>query len=633
MERRAFGRGRRPGPRRPRRPIPRRHAVAAVAVACLALAPAAAGADAALEFSAPVPDTILDGAGLGTGFTRVIADGGLVPEHLALLPGRGLLLVTSTAGDAARGGRPGPDQENALSVRAGAGGTYTVEATLVGPLLMTAPGQAAGIYVGTGQGAYVRASVSYHAPADAEPGLRLGVASEGAESGRGWRRGVAGLGEATAIVLRLQVDPATGSVRASARVGGAMEPIDPTGAPVVLDELEGPAPAVTAGIITTQGDSGVPFTVAYDRFVLDGPPEVRLSAGSTFRDGAPRAQVIATFSEPMDTASVQGALALLDPAAAPVPAAVTVSADRRSAVLDPLVELAPAAAYTAVIGASAADDAGNPLAAPAHLVLTPALRAPAGSPPATGEPGASPRASGAPLCAAVAEPAPARPLRRRPVPLAAEEMLVTQRLAQAALRRANAIEAWLDAGLTTDDLCGGGLGADVLGPGIVTGGFAPGAAPAPARPRPLAPARGRAPRPAAVVLSARQLLVGQRIAQAALRRVAALERRLDAGLTGGDLRDGAVTAAKLAPGLGLVSARPVTDPPPATRTAPAAPLRHRAGRLELSAAQLTVNRRIAQAAVRRANALTRRLERGLTGADFQPGSITAADLEPSLRRP
>jgi hypothetical protein len=62
------------------------------------------------------------------------------------------------------------------------------------------------------------------------------------------------------------------------------------------------------------------------------------------------------------------------------------------------------------------------------------------------------------------------------------------------------------------------------------------------------------------------------------------------------------------------------------------PLR-RGGRVELSAAQLLINRRVAQAALRRADALARRLERGLTGADFRPGSITAVDLEPHLRIP
>ncbi len=266
-------------------------------------------------------------------------------------------------------------------MRAAAAGAYTVEATLAGPLALSAPGQAAGIYVGTGQDAYVRASVGFHAPADGEPGLRLAVAAEGAESGRSWRRGAAGLGDATAIVLRLQVDPATGAVRASARVGdGPMEPIDPSGAPVVLAELAGPAPAATAGIMTTHGNSGVPFTVAYDRFTLDGAPEVRLSAGQTFRDGAPHAQVVAAFSEPMDAASVLGALALLDPAGALVPAVVTLSEDRRTAVLDPLVALAPSASYTALVLATATDGSGNPLAAAARLLLTPELRAPAGSP-------------------------------------------------------------------------------------------------------------------------------------------------------------------------------------------------------------------------------------------------------------
>jgi hypothetical protein len=337
----------------------------------------------------------------------------------------------------------------------------------------------------------------------------------------------------------------------------------------------------------------------------------------------------------MDPASVLGALALLDPAGAPVPATVTLSEDRRTAVLDPLVALAPSASYTALVLATATDGSGNPLAAAARLLLTPELRAPAGSPPPPAGPGVTPRGAGAEaVCVEVPEPAPARPLQARAVRLTARELLESQRIAQAALRRANAIEAWLDAGVAAEDLCGSALGADVLGPGIVTGGTPLAAAPAPARPRPLpAGARRGTGAPARVALSARQLLVGQRIAQAALRRVDALADRLDAGLTGGDLRDGAVTAAKLAPGLGLVSAHPVADPPPATRTAPAMPLRRGDGRVAPTVAQLRVNRRIAQAALRRADALTRRLERGLTGADFRPGSITAIDLDPSLRIP
>jgi hypothetical protein len=630
MDRRATGRRRRPGPRRPRHTIPRRRIVAAVALACLAAAAPPAGADPALDFGAPVPDTILDHAGGGTGFTRVIDDGGLEPDNLELDADRGVLLVTSTAGDAARAGS---DQDNALSVKVGAAGPYAVEATLVGPLQLAAPGQSAGIYVGTDQDGYVRASVTFAEPAEGEPGLVLAVASEGAESGRDWRRGSAGLAEAAELVLRLAVDPATGAVRASARVGdGDAEPIDPTGAPVVLEGLQAPAPAATAGIMTTSGASGRAFTVAYDRFAFEAPPEALLSLGSTFRDGATRVQVVATFTRPMDAESVRDAFALLDPAGDQVPAAVTVGGDGRAAVLDPLAALAPASTYTARLAATATDEDGHPLAVPAVLALTPALRAPLSSP----APGMAPLGAGRePLCAPVSEPAAPRRPARRAVRLAAGQLLVNQRVAQAALRRAAAIEAWLDAGVAGDDLCGGGIGADVLGAGIVTGGTPPGVAPAPARPRPLAPAAPlrRDAAPSGVAVSARQLLVGRRIAQIALLRVRALERRLDAGLTGGDLRDGAVAQAKLAPGLGVLSARPAPDPAPATRTAPVAPLRRGGGRVEPTVAQLRVNQRIAQAAVRSANALTRRLERGLTGADFRPGSITAIDLEPALRRP
>ncbi|MDX6555031.1 MAG: hypothetical protein QOD86_1226 [Miltoncostaeaceae bacterium] len=626
MERRATGRGRRPGPRRPRHTIPRRRAAAAVALACLlAVAPAFA-ADPALDFGAAVPDTILDGTGHGTGFTRVIEDGGLEPDDLKLDTGRGVLLITGTAGDA---GRSKADQDNALSVKVEAAGPYAVEATLDGPLELGVPGQSAGIYVGTGQDDYVKASVTFTESVEGEPGLFLALGSEGAALGRDWRRSAVGLSTATTVVLRLAVDPATGAVRASAKVGnGDAEPIDPTDAPIVLAGLEAPATAATAGIITTQGGSGTAFTVAYDRFALEAPPEARLSLGGTFRDGAPQVQVVATFTHPMDPDTVEKAFALLDPSGAPVPAAVTLSADGRTAVLDPQVALEPAATYTARLAATAADEAGRQLASAETLSLPPAVRAPASSP----DPGMAPRgAADEPLCAAVPEPAPRHPAHRA-VRLTAGQLLVNQRIAQAALRRAAAIEAWLDAGITADDLCGGGIGGDVLGAGIVTGGTPPGTAPAPARPRPLvlSPPLRRDPSPDLVV-SARQLLTGQRIAQIALLRVRALERRLEAGLTGGDLRDGAVSQAKLAPGLGVLSARPAPEPPPPTGTAPIAPLRRGAGRVASTAAQLRVNQRIAQAAVRSANALTRRLQRGLTGGDFQAGSITAVDLAPGLR--
>ena len=51
----------------------------------------------------------------------------------------------------------------------------------------------------------------------------------------------------------------------------------------------------------------------------------------------------------------------------------------------------------------------------------------------------------------------------------------------------------------------------------------------------------------------------------------------------------------------------------------------------LTPRQLQINQRIYQAAVRRANRLTARFGRGLTGDDFRPGSITAIDLGEGIR--
>lgn len=50
------------------------------------------------------------------------------------------------------------------------------------------------------------------------------------------------------------------------------------------------------------------------------------------------------------------------------------------------------------------------------------------------------------------------------------------------------------------------------------------------------------------------------------------------------------------------------------------------GGVVLSTAQLRINQRIAEAGVRDANALIRRLETGVSGADLRRGTLTAADL-------
>jgi hypothetical protein len=113
--------------------------------------------------------------------------------------------------------------------------------------------------------------------------------------------------------------------------------------------------------------------------------------------------------------------------------------------------------------------------------------------------------------------------------LSAAQLLINQRIGQAAIRRLDAVEAMLDG----------------------------------RPPREFAGAGGR------VRLTAGQLLINQRIFQAAIRRAATLEARLDHR--------------------------------PAPRSG-----RGKGGRVRLSLTQLIVNQRIAQAAVRRANRLVAR---------------------------
>jgi hypothetical protein len=227
------------------------------------------------------------------------------------------------------------------------------------------------------------------------------------------------------------------------------------------------------------------------------------------------------------------------------------------------------------------------------------------------------------------------PRRERPafapgtVTLSARQLRINQRIAQAAVRRVNAVQAWLDARVDGGDICGLSLTAAKFGPGVVTG------------PGPTAPASDAFPRPfrekkppksqgARVVLSARQLQVSQRISQAAMRRAKALSRRLGRGLTGGDIRRGTITRDVLAPGLAIIAATPLAHPPRPSRTVIPAPRARKPGRFELSPAQLLTNQRIAQAALRRATVLRDELRAGLTAEDFRDRTITAVNLAPAL---
>ena len=245
--------------------------------------------------------------------------------------------------------------------------------------------------------------------------------------------------------------------------------------------------------------------------------------------------------------------------------------------------------------------------------------------PAPASPPAGTAAVTTPVCKVLpALPAPST--KTATFTLTERQLLINQRIGQAAIRRLNAVEARLDGGLAARDLCGYSIGASELGTGITSNlavvSLAP---PAPADPAPIVnPGRTGTGDP--VTVTARQLLINQRIYQAAVRRAQGIENRIEAGLTGGDIDNGQVTQGKLADRLQIVVATPGTEPAPSKTVIPARTGTGSPGDVTLSIVQLKINQRIAQASVRRANALIRRMETGLSGTDLQPGTLTAVDL-------
>jgi hypothetical protein len=163
---------------------------------------------------------------------------------------------------------------------------------------------------------------------------------------------------------------------------------------------------------------------------------------------------------------------------------------------------------------------------------------PAGPPSATGTAAAAVRSI--PLGAAAA----GTPARR--VAVSARELLATQRIAQAAIRRVDALEVRLKAGLTGGDVVDGSVGAEKLAPGVALADPAAAAPPQPPSAIPPAPRTGR---PRTVRLDPRVLLVTQRISQSAVRRADAIRARLADGLDSSDFRPGSLTAVDLSPAL------------------------------------------------------------------------------------
>ena len=230
-------------------------------------------------------------------------------------------------------------------------------------------------------------------------------------------------------------------------------------------------------------------------------------------------------------------------------------------------------------------------------------------------------------CAAVPRPG-GRPVTPSPSPivLTRQQLLINQRIGQAAIRRIAAVEQRLALGLQDRDVCGGTISAQTLVAALTPAFGAeialPTAAPAPIT---TPPPSGD---PSKVQLTRQQLLINQRIYQVALLRGRALASRLTR-LTGGDVADGSLTRGRFTPGL-TVSATGAAPSRAASSSSPRIPPRRRGERVTLSAEQLRINQRIAQAGVRTANDVVSQIERGLITDNFLDRGIGAGELAPGV---
>jgi outer membrane protein OmpA-like peptidoglycan-associated protein len=214
---------------------------------------------------------------------------------------------------------------------------------------------------------------------------------------------------------------------------------------------------------------------------------------------------------------------------------------------------------------------------------------------------------------------------KSPARLDGRTLQINQRIATAVLLRERALRERLERGLDTTDLQNGTFFAGTFGPGVdLTGGESAVSA-APVRPRPVRVAQMPSAR-RNFPFNRRQLRVNARIGRTAVVRVNALIERLDRGLTGADVRNGAITGSKLVPGLRFAS---VSSSGAVQTRAPFSVPRIPSPKLPrgpVTEAQLLADQRRSQAAMRRINILTSRFAEGFAASDFVGGSLGPQDV-------
>ncbi|HMO00755.1 MAG TPA: hypothetical protein PKD59_15185 [Miltoncostaeaceae bacterium] len=210
------------------------------------------------------------------------------------------------------------------------------------------------------------------------------------------------------------------------------------------------------------------------------------------------------------------------------------------------------------------------------------------------------------------------------VTLSTGQLLTNQRISQAAVLRSNGALNALDAGLPATAFRTTAFGAPAFGASVPLTGTAKPGTPSKAL-NYVVPVPKKTGGGGQVELTTQQLLINQRISQAAVLRSNAVRDRLASGLTASQIGSGVFGSANLLPGLafGTLGANS-----PGTPIVVPKPNNGSGSNVTLSAQQLLINQRISQVAVRRANLNIASLQAGLTQDAIAPGGIASQNVKP-----
>lgn len=185
------------------------------------------------------------------------------------------------------------------------------------------------------------------------------------------------LAPATVTTATFTLEGPTGAVAGTVSYdsGTRTATLDPTAALAALSRYTA---TLSAGITDLAGNPLVPYSWSFTTGLADTTPPTLTGYAPT--DGATgislAAQVVMTFSEALDPASVTSATVFLTGPGGAVPATLAYTPGATRVTLRPSGQLAPTTRYTATVKATVSDVAGNPLGSDTVWSFTTAAEAP-----------------------------------------------------------------------------------------------------------------------------------------------------------------------------------------------------------------------------------------------------------------